>query len=185
MKNPFFIIILLILCISQVQAATVLNSLYKSDMAPGQTGTHVMTMKADTPQEIGKPLIITTAGDCSGWITVDKASMNLNAAGTPVKAVITVPTDATNGYHQCAVQYTSEPSGMITSRIEVPFKITITGGINPTITATEAPTMKAPVQDAEPVHGSQAPGQIPYVIVGVGIILAAFGIIVYRWHHER
>lgn len=186
------------------QGATVINSRFSTSLSAGTGDEFVMTMKADNPNETGMILTVTTAGNCSQWLKTDKQSVSLNKDGTPITASIKVPADAVNGNYKCMVQYTSPKSGMITSRIEVPVYLAITGGktapaittapaiskaptLKPTATATrptqapterpiERPTIKAPVQEQEK---DSLPSIPMNTIIGLcaAILIGVFGIV--------
>ena len=136
-------------------------------------------------------------GNCSEWVTLDKTGIKLVTTGTPVKASISVPSDATNGLHRCYAQFTAPQVGMVSSQIAVPFTIVVTGGKQPTIAPTiaqvtsAAPTMKAPAQEplvptlaqVELVSGP-APS-IPYLWIVGGILAMAFVItMIYDWRRK-
>jgi len=134
---------------------------------------------------------ILTAGDCREWVQVDKESLNLIPDGVQVKASITVPTDAYNGNYRCAVTYTAPKAGIVTSQIEVPIKIAITGGKDAPVKITEAPT-EAPVKPTgtqatltAPVQPTDAPAGFPDMpftttagMLIAGVIAVVFAVVV-------
>ena len=145
----FFTAVLITALVLPVSGATVENSIYATALTPGARDSFTMTMKADTPDEIGTPLTVgMDGGDCSQWVRLDTAGITLDSTGAPVTAVIDVPIDAVNGFHRCAVQYTAPSNGMITARIEVPFKIDVTGGTDP----APAPVAAVPEPVQEPAR---------------------------------
>jgi len=159
-----------------------------------------MTLKSDTLAEKGIPLVVSTDGNCSDWVTTDISKIRLSDTGVPVTASVNVPTSAYNGDYRCVVQYTAPPAGMVQSRIEVPISISVSGGKDapPAVittvatTPTEAPTIKAPVQEVAPIEPPtlKAPSyepEIPFTTYGLVIagVLAVVFVIVMVYDIRR
>jgi hypothetical protein len=196
-KLFFSFLMILIICVNFSQAVTVVNSRYSSSLSAGSSDSFTMTMKPDIPSEQG--IMLTTGmdtGNCSDWVTLDKTGIKLVSAGTPVKASISVPSDATNGLHRCYAQFTAPQVGMVSSQIAVPFTIVVTGGKQPTIAPTiaqvtsAAPTMKAPIEEravvaVEPQPASGPAPALPYLWIVGGILAMAFIItMIYDWRRK-
>ena len=208
-KLFFSILITFIFCVSISQAVTVVNSRYSSSLSPGDRDTFTMTMKPDIPSEQG--LLLTTGmdtGNCSGWVSLDKQGVKLVSAGTPVKASISVPSDATNGLHRCYAQFTGPQVGMVSSQIAVPFSITVKGGKDapkipapaistPTTSIAKATVTieaRAPVQEPIPLSlksdeveptGKPAPS-FPVYPVLIAVLIGVFGVVmIYDYRRGR
>jgi len=181
-----------------VSAVTVTNSKFSDSISAGSSASFTMSLSPDIAQEIGIPLTVSMdGGACSPWVSTSTQKVTLTTQSTPVTAQIQVPTTAINGAYACRVQYTSPPSGMVQSRIEVPISLSVTGGktapvvvtapissgsggisaqqpvpavtvtAKPTVASTQAANTQAPV-----VVETTAPAPIPQPPTGMGFFAA-------------
>jgi|SRR5208337_2299815 len=151
LPSIFFFFLISCFLISGVSAVTVTGATFTDAMTPGQTISHTMNLKADTPAEIGKVFAVTIAGNGAQWVTVDKASITISNDSAPVTATIHIPEDVSNGAYQANVLYTAPAGGMVQYQIHVPFHIVITGGTEPTPTPGAISQAPAEVTTTEEV----------------------------------